>query len=162
FGFVLAPLDLREHSTVHERAVGALLAHAKVHDDYANAPEEERVALLAELLGSPRPLASAAVKVDEESYKSLEFRRVVRWAKERYGTQAIGSTIVSFSTSASDVLEALLLAKEAGLPDIDATPLFETLDDLGRAPAVMRELLALPVYRRHVDERGVQEVMIGY
>ncbi|HZJ08755.1 MAG TPA: phosphoenolpyruvate carboxylase, partial [Trueperaceae bacterium] len=47
FGFVLAPLDLREHSTVHEQAIASLLAYAKVHDDYAAADEDERVALLA-------------------------------------------------------------------------------------------------------------------
>lgn len=162
FGFVLAPLDLREHSTVHERALAALLAHAKVHPDYASADEDERVALLAELLESPRPLVPADAAVDEEATRALEFLRVLRWAKERYGDQAIGSTIVSFSNAASDVLEALLLAKEAGLTAIDATPLFETLEDLDRAPKVLKQLLDIPVYRRHVEARGVQEVMIGY
>jgi phosphoenolpyruvate carboxylase len=46
---------------------------------------------------------------------------------------------------------------------LDVVPLFETLDDLSRAPDVMRALLADPVYRRQLAARGNrQEVMIGY
>ena len=40
---------------------------------------------------------------------------------------------------------------------------FETLDDLDRAPDVMRSLFADPVYARQLRARGMrQEVMIGY
>ena len=63
---------------------------------------------------------------------------------------------------AADVLEPLVLAKQAGLSDIDATPLFETGEDLVNAPDVLERLFALPAYRAHVERRGVQEVMIGY
>jgi phosphoenolpyruvate carboxylase len=66
----------------------------------------------------------------------------------------------------------LLLAREAGLVDlaadppqsaIDVVPLFETLDDLDRAPSVVRALLNDAVYRRQVEARGRrQEIMIGY
>ena len=42
-------------------------------------------------------------------------------------------------------------------------PLFETIDDLRAAPAIMRELLAVPLVRRSTNwQGGVQEVMIGY
>jgi phosphoenolpyruvate carboxylase len=64
--------------------------------------------------------------------------------------------------AASDVLEVLVLAKQAGLDEIDATPLFETEADLVAAPAILKALFSLPVYKRHIQERGVQEVMIGY
>ena len=74
--------------------------------------------------------------------------------------------------SVSDVLGAYLLAKTAGLfadtPGIESctlpiVPLFETIEDLQRAPAIMRELLTVPLVRRSVRAQGgVQEVMIGY
>src|SRR3546814_10516504 len=74
--------------------------------------------------------------------------------------------------SSGDLLGAYLLAKYAGLfadgPGIEnsrllVVPLFETIDDLQRAPAIMRELLAVPAVRRTIrDLGGVQEVMIGY
>ena len=42
-------------------------------------------------------------------------------------------------------------------------PLLETIDDLRRAPAIMSELLAVPLVRRSTRvQGGVQEVMIGY
>ena len=74
--------------------------------------------------------------------------------------------------SVSDVLGAYLLAKPAGLfadtagiesCTLPIVPLFETIEDLQRAPAIMKELLAVPLVRRSVRAQGgVQEVMIGY
>ena len=76
------------------------------------------------------------------------------------------------TTCAEDLLRVLLFAREVGLVDLaadppvsrlDVVPLFETLDDLVRAPAVMRTLLDDDVYRRQLAARGGrQEVMIGY
>jgi len=162
FGFVLAPLDLREHSTVHERVVAELLAYAGLADDYAALAEAERAALLSEVLASPRPLVPAWAELSEETTNALEALGVLRRQRERFGADAVGATIVSFTNAPSDVLEALVIAKEAGIADIDATPLFETEEDLERAPDVMRRLYDLPVYRAHLERRGVQEVMIGY
>jgi len=54
----------------------------------------------------------------------------------------------------SDVLEVMLLAQESGLYDpltgsiaLQIVPLFETVEDLKRAPSVMQELFELPLYR---------------
>src|SRR5690606_8126960 len=143
-------------------AVADLLAYAGVAENYASLPEEERARLLSRELSTPRPLAPSWVELGEEATRALDSLRVLREVRQRYGPEAVGSTIVSFTNGPSDILEALLLAKEAGIPDIDATPLFETLDDLERAAEVMSSLFETPVYREHVERRGVQEVMIGY
>ncbi len=46
---------------------------------------------------------------------------------------------------------------------IAVAPLFETIDDLRRAPEVMQRLFDNPVYRRLLEAQGnLQEVMIGY
>src|SRR5262245_57639476 len=43
------------------------------------------------------------------------------------------------------------------------SPLFETIEDLRRAPEIMRRLFEHPVYRRRLAAHGnLQEVMIGY
>ncbi len=162
FGFALAPLDLREHSRNHETAVADVLALAGVHPDYAALPEGERVKVLTQELSTPRPLLPTSAQPSEEAERALAFLTEMRRARQLYGPEAQGSTIVSMAEGASDVLEALLLAKEAGVQDIDVTPLFETLDDLDRADGVMRSLLEIEPYRAHVERRGVQEVMIGY
>lgn len=162
FGFHLAALDLREHSRVHETAVAQLLRRAGVERAYEELDEEARVALLGAELASPRPLAAADAAVGAEAERALAFLRVLREVRDRDGEEAIGSYVVSMTEGVSDVLEVLLLAKEAGLPEIDATPLFETVRDLEAAPAVLARLFEVPAYRAHVERRGVQEVMIGY
>jgi phosphoenolpyruvate carboxylase len=73
---------------------------------------------------------------------------------------------------ADDLLRVLRLASDAGLVDLDAdpprscldvVPLFETLADLERAPAIIRALFDDRVYARQLTARErQQEVMIGY
>ena len=162
FRFHLAALDVREHSRVHERAVAALLSFAGVEDDYLSVPEQGRIELLASELANRRPLAPVEASFGPEADRALDFLKVIREVRGRYGAEAVGSYIVSMTEGASDVLEVLVLAKQAGMSDLDATPLFETLDDLEHAPQVLADLFALPSYRRHVERRGLQEVMIGY
>ncbi len=162
FGFELAALDLREHSRVHEAAVADLLRYAGVTDDYEGLSEDERVDLLAAELTSKRPLAPPDAPLAEETTRALAFLRVFKRVQHRFGPGATGGYVVSMTEGASDVLEPLVLAKQAGLSDIDPTPLFETGEDLLNAPAVLERLFALPAYRAHVERRGVQEVMIGY
>ncbi|MDQ3941660.1 MAG: phosphoenolpyruvate carboxylase, partial [Actinomycetota bacterium] len=74
----------------------------------------------------------------------------------------------------SDVLCVQLLARRAGLLEVDedgrctanhlrVTPLFETIDDLDRAPEVLRRLLQDPFYRSSLSQGGdLQEIMLGY
>ena len=73
----------------------------------------------------------------------------------------------------SDILTAQVLAKETGLCGIaddnnifnrlDIVPLFETIADLRRAPAILNELFLNKIYRQYLDKRdNVQEVMLGY
>ena len=162
FAFHLTPLDLREHSRLHERAVADLVAYAGLCDDYAALDEDARVDLLAAELLSPRPLARFDADLGDEARRALDFLRVVRAVQARYGTGATGSYIVSMTEGASDVLEVLVLAKQAGVDAIDPTPLFETQADLEAAPDVLRRLFSLEGYRAHVERRGIQEVMIGY
>ena len=98
--------------------------------------------------------------------------RLVAEQRDQVDREAFGTFVLSMTRSVNDVLGAYLLAKEAGLfadqaaverCTLPIVPLFETIDDLQRAPTIMRELLAIPVVRRSVrGQGGVQEVMIGY
>jgi phosphoenolpyruvate carboxylase len=71
---------------------------------------------------------------------------------------------------ADDLLAAVILAREAGLVDlerevvkIDFVPLLETADELDHAGELLDVLLSIPAYRRVVSARGeIQEVMLGY
>src|SRR5574343_1018687 len=126
FGFHLATVDLRQSSDQHELVVAELLKVARIEPDYAALDETARRALLLRLLQDARPLR-------------------VRGAG--YGREAIRHYIISHTVTVSDLLEVLLLQKEAGLmrgvlgeddavADLIVSPLFETIADLrqiGRA-----------------------------
>ncbi|HVC86294.1 MAG TPA: phosphoenolpyruvate carboxylase [Gaiellaceae bacterium] len=75
--------------------------------------------------------------------------------RRRHGPQALDTLIVSGTSSAADVLRAVELCSEP----LSVVPLFETLDDLTAAPAILDELLGDDRFARH--DRPV-EVMVGY
>ena len=83
-------------------------------------------------------------------------------AQSQHGEQAVDTLIVSGTESARDVLAGLDLARAAGAR-LSVVPLFETIDDLRNAPAIVEELLSDHEFRRLVEGRGRRlEVMVGY
>jgi phosphoenolpyruvate carboxylase len=171
FGFHLAPLDLRQHSGVHERVVAELFALGAQRDGYAALDEAARRDWLLAELSLPRPLRSPFVAYSEATAEELRILDAVAELQRRYGAPALPNYIVSNAGEVSDVLEVVLLLKETGLmlpgaaPQLamNAIPLFETIADLRGCAQVMDALLALPLYRRLLDARGgVQEIMLGY
>lgn len=169
FGLHLAQLDVREHSGAHEQAVDELFRLAGVHPGYATLEERERQKLLEAELGSPRPLLPRDAELSEGPARTLAVFDEVR-AQHARDPDAVGAYVVSMTHEVSDVLEVMVLAKEAGLWSsaggsalVDIVPLCETVADLARAEPLLDGLLTCPAYRAHLDSRGgVQEVMLGY
>ncbi|MFD1137473.1 phosphoenolpyruvate carboxylase [Paenibacillus urinalis] len=173
FGFHTATLDVRQHSQEHENAMKEILAHMNIVDDYSALSEEEKIDLLAGLLSDPRPLTSSHFSYSESTQECLEVYRTIYRAQKEYGRNCINSYLISMTRGASDLLEVMVFAKEVGLyrrePDgtvictIQSVPLFETIEDLHAAPAIMKRLFELPVYRNCVSAmEDLQEIMLGY
>jgi phosphoenolpyruvate carboxylase len=172
FGFHLSGLDMRQNSDVHEEVVAELLAWAGVHPDYASLSEDERVNILAEELGTRRPLIGDREQLSELARKELAIVSAGARAVDIYGPESVPNYIISMCRSVSDLLEAGILLKESGLLDASAdhpycpvgiVPLFETIDDLHRGASILEAALDLPVYQSIVRARGdSQEVMLGY
>jgi phosphoenolpyruvate carboxylase len=169
FGFHLVTLDLRQNADVHERVVAELLKVAGVHDDYASLSEDQRVEVLRAELAGHRLLVNPFETYSEETQSELAIVRAAAEAHRKYGPACITTYIVSKTDNVSDLLEVNLLLKQAGLWDsearnapIMAVPLFETIEDLISAPAVMTDWLQLPEVKAGTDARGHQEVMLGY
>jgi phosphoenolpyruvate carboxylase len=129
FGFHLARLDLRQHSAVHARALAELLAAAGVERDYLGLDESARAAALARELANPRPLTPAGGAYSAETGEVLAVFHAARRLQREFGVEACNVYIISMTAGASDVLAALLLAKEAGLfePGRDGAPPRSTL-----------------------------------
>ncbi|MCV7092757.1 phosphoenolpyruvate carboxylase [Mycobacterium interjectum] len=173
FGFHLSGLDMRQNSDVHQQVVGELLAWAGVHPDYGTLGEDERVELLAGELATRRPLVGdRAAQLSDLARGELGVVAAAARAVELYGPAAVPNYVISMCQSVSDVLEAAILLKEAGLLDasgpetycpVGISPLFETIDDLHNGASILQAMLDLPIYRALVAARGnAQEVMLGY
>ncbi len=172
FGFHLCGLDMRQNSETHEQVVAELLAWAGVHPDYASLSEERRVELLAAELATRRPLVRDGAELSELARKELDIVSAAAGAVADLGAEAVPTYIISMCQSVSDMLEAALLLKEAGLLDLSGeapyapvgiVPLFETIGDLQSGASILEAALQVPLYRAMVDARGgTQEVMLGY
>jgi phosphoenolpyruvate carboxylase len=96
----------------------------------------------------------------------LETLRTIGSLQKRYGVDACSRYVVSFTRSAGDIAAVYELARRAAPdapPVLDVVPLFETLDDLSHATAVLDEMVELEPVRSRIRARGRRiEVMLGY
>jgi phosphoenolpyruvate carboxylase len=172
FRFSTVRLDLRENTTRTTKALQDLWRAKTGQDRPPEVDAPEWQAWLLQDLAQPRSAAVARDALPPESRDTIEMFEVVADMRSKLDREAFGSFILSMTHSAADVLGAYVLAKEAGLfldqagveiCTLPIVPLFETITDLRAAPAIMRELLRIPVVRRSTRWQGnVQEVMIGY
>jgi phosphoenolpyruvate carboxylase len=177
FGFHLATVDLRQSSDQHEAVVAELLAVARVQANYSALSEGDKREVLLRQLNDARPLRVAHTPYSTHTLGELAIFDAARTGRAQLGPHAIRHCIISHTESVSDLLEVLLLQKEAGLmhgllsedarTELIVVPLFETIEDLAQSATIMREYYALPgiramVRRGHSDGYGEQDVMLGY
>ncbi|MEY4479788.1 MAG: hypothetical protein RLZZ267_466 [Bacillota bacterium] len=173
FGFHLVSLDIRQHSKEHEQTMNEILNKMGICDNYSSLSEDDKVTLLHDLLQDPRPLTTPYADYTPSTRETLDVYEIVHKAQETFGANCIRTYLISMTQDASDLLEVAVFAKEVGLLQrhsdgtfectLQAVPLFETIDDLHAAPAIIEKLLALPAYRASIAAFGnVQEIMLGY
>ncbi|HEY0767698.1 MAG TPA: phosphoenolpyruvate carboxylase [Steroidobacteraceae bacterium] len=163
FGFHLATLDVRQHAGV----LHLVVARGFDDPDWLGRSSRERRDRLAEALEKDR---GPATELDALGKRTLAVFDAIMQGRHRYGPEAIGYFIVSGASGADDVLAALLLArwaeaydKHTGEVALDIAPQFEAAEALVACGQTLQELLADPLYRRHLDARGRRQcVVIGY
>jgi phosphoenolpyruvate carboxylase len=146
FGFHLHTLDIRQHARVHARA-------------------------REELFGPDPASAALPAPPSPDTARLLEMLRTVARLKRAYTPEAIRSYVISGASGVDDVLTLVRLAEmcdvrvagSEGDPGLMPVPLFESIEDLRRCPAICRELWTRGDYGRLLDSWGRrQEVMLGY
>lgn len=173
FRFHLATLDIRNHSGKHEGAVNELLQRVNISSDYSSLSEREKVDTLVNVLEDPRPVLSTYEDYTAETQEILDIFTMIKKAHKEFGEECISVYLISMTQTASDLLEVLVLAKEAGIyrlhsdgsieSNLNVAPLLETIDDLKAGSNTMDTLFNLPVYRKHLQQLGDrQEIMLGY
>ena len=168
FGFHMATLDVRQHSSKHRQAVTELFS--LVGTDIASMGGAQRLNVVSTELAGQRPLSGPTTTLSDDASQTIETFHAIRKAKALYGQDVIESYVISMTETASDVVEAVALAREVGLVDLQRgiadlgfVPLVETITDLQASGVLLDNLLHNVEYRRLLSLRSdVQEVMLGY
>ncbi len=181
FGFHSARLDIRQNSVFHDRAMSQLLALSGIPDGvhYAQWSQERKDSFLLEELKVKRPLTLPGSTFEGEAHAVLNSYRVVCKYIDLYGTEGIGSLIVSMTHHTGDLFTVYLLAREAGILrqsgeqlycPLPVVPLFETIDDLADSATILEAFLQHPITQASLAfqakargrAKAMQEVMVGY
>ena len=172
FAFCLASLDIRQESTRHSDALDELSRYLQLAVPYGEMDEAQRVEWLLSEIQTRRPLLPPTAKWSAATAETFAVFRMLQRLQQEFGSRICRTYVISMSHTVSDLLEVLLLAKEAGLVDplaqragLLVVPLFETVEDLQRAPAVIGTLFRHPFYLALLGSDGgqpLQEVMLGY
>jgi phosphoenolpyruvate carboxylase len=159
FGLSTARLDLRQHSGPHARAIAELLQQP----DYEQWDETRKQALLTTALAGAEVMPAGRIaSLSADTRTVIEPLRLAVRAQQQYGADCLGIYIISMTNEVSDVLEVRLLQALAGVR-LPIAPLFETLDDLSRAPTILAALFAHPAYAGELASNlRHQHVMLGY
>jgi phosphoenolpyruvate carboxylase len=156
YGLHLQTLDIRQHARVHAAAIAEISAWQPAK--------------------SAQPLTLPAA-LSEQTAEVLDTFRTIAELKQTYAPESIRQYIISGATNAEDVLHVLWLARLGGVrveatppgangaddPGLQPVPLFESIEDLQNAPAIMRELWTSDAYQPLLASwNHQQEVMLGY
>jgi len=187
FGFHLAPLDMRQHSAIHEQVVSELL-----DKNYVQLDEAARREMLLAALQSGKPLLASLGQYSDVVQSELRIMRTAADIHQRFGRAALPNHIISKTDAVSDMLELALMLQQVKLLEggalsptlsraageganeslrdnptprlhVNIIPLFETIEDLRGCGVIMDELFSIPWYRNLLKSRNdTQEVMLGY
>ncbi|MFC2176233.1 phosphoenolpyruvate carboxylase [Bacteroidota bacterium] len=166
FGFHLAKLDIRQNSAYYEKAITQILQKSTLtNTDFENWDEQTRLTFLNKAIESPELFTNVTISYGDEADRVLDYFRVLRDHIILYGSEGIGSLIVSMTRSLSDLLMVYLFMKETQLlgTDLQVVPLFETIEDLDNGALILDQFLNHPqTKKRQGLTQNTQEVMVGY
>lgn len=166
FGFHLATLDIRQNSSFHDKAMSQILKTKGETDyEYEHWDENKKIHYLNTLLQNRIPITEVTISYGEYADNVLECFRVVAQYVHQFGTEGIGSFIVSMTRNLSDLLLVYVFMQETQLlhTSIQVVPLLETIEDLNNGPTLIYKFFQHPVTQwRFPKLQFTQEVMLGY
>lgn len=174
-GLHLARIDIRQNSAYYEKALVQHLEAGSPEEaeKYSKGDESTRIEILNTELSNPRPLVNDVIELPAEATQVRRTLKVVAEKLNQYGAKAVGALIVSMTRELSDLLTVYVLCKETGLTKntekglsciLPVVPLFETFEDLERAPKIVDAFLSHPFTQRSLSTKTKPRmmVMLGY
>ncbi len=164
FGLHFATLDVRQESSIHSKVMEAIAEKENIlPKNYRQLSDDEKMNLLM----------TTEANVDSNKYDNnlikdtLDSVYIIKQIQQINGIEGCNRYIISQCNSALNVAEVIGLFllcgwKKQDLP-IDVVPLFETVDDMQRASAIMKTLYENEHYKAHLKQRNNrQTIMLGF
>jgi len=167
FGFHFASLDIRQNSKIHDSVFRDIVDYhlnsnsAVFPDNYYQLTEDQKFEVLSNTKGDLDP----KVFENEITKSTVESIQAIKYIQEKNGEFGANRYIISNNESALNVMEtfALIRLNNWEHPTVDIIPLFESVDDLQNAHAIMEKLYTNPTYAAHLVNRNMkQTIMLGF
>lgn len=164
FGLHFAGLDIRQESSVHGKVLNMIAEKTgSLPKNYASLNDEEKMNALFHITAPANP----AIFEDDVEKDTLEAVSVVKTIQQLNGEAGCHRYIISQCNSALNAIEVFGLFLLGGWKKeeltIDIVPLFETVDDLRNAAAIMQQLYVNDSYNAHLQRRNKkQTIMLGF
>ncbi|MEO7977247.1 phosphoenolpyruvate carboxylase [Flavobacterium sp.] len=167
FGFHFATLDIRQNSKIHNAVFKDVVdfylnsGSGIFPKNYFELTEDQKINVLSKVKGNLVP----ADFQDEITRSTLESVQAIKTIQENNGEFGANRYIISNNESALNVMEtfAMIRLNNWENPSVDIIPLFESVDDLQNAHAIMEQLYTNTEYSNHLEARGnKQTIMLGF
>src|SRR5215204_46536 len=163
FGLHFAALDIRQESSVHNTVLVSIAEKQNLlPPNYGSLSDEEKMQILTSVEGTADEKLHEGVVKD-----TVASIGIVKQIQEFNGPEGCNRYIISQCNSALNVLEVYGLFMLGGWKknelNIDIVPLFETVEDLQQAGAIMTCLYSNKDYQEHLKRRNNrQTIMVGF
>ena len=165
FGFHFASLDIRQNSKIHNKVIQTIFHYLEKQNSeltgYFNLSDNDRMEVISKLSGT----ITSDLFEDEMTKQTIDSIVAIKKIQENNGELGANRYIISNNESALNVLETFALFSLCNWqnPTVDIVPLFESIDDLHQADAVMEQLYTNEQYANHLKNRGnKQTIMLGF
>lgn len=164
FGLHFASLDIRQDSSVHAKVLDRVAElEAVLPKNYNELTAAEKMDVLTSITATCNPDLYDDLLIKD----TLLSVQTIKTIQEQNGPAGCSRYIISQCNSALNVLEVYGLCLMGGWNKssltVDIVPLFETIDDLQHAPAIMQQLYEHAAYRAHLKLRNnAQTIMVGF
>ncbi|MBI2730026.1 MAG: phosphoenolpyruvate carboxylase [Sphingobacteriales bacterium] len=164
FGLHFATLDIRQDSSVHGKVLDAVAANSSLlPKNYNGLSEDEKVQLLSSLETN-----NESIELSDSLFNdTIDSVKAIKEIRQYNGNEGCDRYIISQCNSVLNVMEVYALFKLGGWKKeelkIDIVPLFETIDDLKHAGAIMEALYTNETYHQHLQlKNNRQTIMLGF
>ena len=159
-----ATLDIRQDSSVHDKAIREIVEKYRLSDNpFDDIGEDEMIEILTEktVLAEEKDFEDPLIADTIKNIKQLKEIQHVN------GEQGCNRYIISNSEDIFAVLNVVGLFRFCGWKaeeiTFDIIPLFETMIGMDASESVMNQLYNLPVYAAHLERRNrKQTIMLGF